>query len=462
MYKIFIAWRFLWSRLVSYIGAGLLAFAVMLFIIVMAVMEGMGEFLRENISKSDAHVQLLAPAGPGLDGWEALMERISRAEHVTGVTPFVRGLGEAEATSYSFKCLVRGVDLDLEWKYGGLGPYLSGEMNFAPRAVGEFPRAIVGARIADQMEILEGDRIRLSVQKAGDPDATGRMMFEIGGEFKTDSIWFDNSLLISLEDAQRLLGTGDLVTGLGVWIDDYRLAHKVKRSIQLSLVDLDPEEETFFRCLSSERASIETLAERAGVGLAKAGELISRLVLDGAAREVRTRSGHYYVEHTEPQVKTWAEQHPDLFRGVAHEATIMRIILFIVIGFVGLLVLCLLWILVEQKVRDIGILVALGAGRWGVVSIFVIDGLLIGLAGTAAGLVFGTLIAWNVDWLADFFGLKVFPPDTFYGAESLPSVIRARDLILVATVAIACSVVASILPAFRAATADPIESLRHE
>ncbi len=96
------------------------------------------------------------------------------------------------------------------------------------------------------------------------------------------------------------------------------------------------------------------------------------------------------------------------------------------------------------------------------VSIFVIDGLLIGLTGTSVGLVFGTLVAWKVDWLADFFGLKVFPPETFYGAESLPSVIRARDLGLVATVAIACSVLASILPAFRAAAADPIESLRHE
>ncbi|MHC4505226.1 MAG: hypothetical protein ACYTFI_18130 [Planctomycetota bacterium] len=78
------------------------------------------------------------------------------------------------------------------------------------------------------------------------------------------------------------------------------------------------------------------------------------------------------------------------------------------------------------------------------------------------GLVLGTLVAWKVDALARFFGLKVFPPEMFYGATELPSAIRVWDLVLVAAVAMACAVLASIPPAFRAAAADPIESLRHE
>jgi ABC-type lipoprotein release transport system permease subunit len=533
MYKLFIAWRFLWARLVSYVGTGLLALAVMLFVIVMAVMEGMGDLLRENIRKTNAHVQIVAPAGPGLADWRELMERMSAFDHVKGVTPSLEGYGQAAGERYSFKCGVRGIDIDIERRVGlGLGPYLSSpplpaDFDFRSKDGSNLPLALVGHRIAGSMEIRKDELVTLSVIQLGPSDKPGRMGFVIGDEFKTDSMWLDHHILVSLKDAQRIFGSEDRVTILGVWLDDHRMAHEVKRKIQLSFLNLDPEEEHMFRCMSPEPLSVgelarrakvdalrakeliarlrlkggarevgsrpasflnldpeeehmfrclsseplpaEALARRAKVELPKARELIARLKLKGAAREVGHLPGHYvahteprYVEYTEPQVKTWADQHPDLFRGVAHEGTIMRIILVIVIGFVAVLVWCFLWVLVEQKVRDIGILVALGGRRWGVVSIFVLDGLLIGLVGTAVGLVLGTLVAWKVDALAGFFGLEVFPPEMFYGATELPSAVRGWDLVLVAAVAMTCAVLASIPPAFRAAAADPIKSLRHE
>jgi len=460
MYRLLLAWRFLWSRLVSYVGAGLLALAVMLFVVVMAVMEGMGETLRENIRKSNAHVEILAPAGPGIADWRALAARIGRLEHVRGVTPFVTGAAQIESQRYRFPGLVRGVDLELERAVSGLGPYLPKEQSFRAGPGSRLPGAIVGYRIAEQMEIEKGELIRLSVQQAGDADRTGRAAFEVTGEFKTESLWFDRNILISLEDAQRLFDTGDRVTGLGVWLDDYRNAHEVKRAIQLSLLDLDAEEAELFALLSSEPQSLEALAARKGITAARARELLARLELKGAAREVGRRPGHY-VESTEPQVKSWAEQQPDVFRAVAHESAIMRLILLIVIGFVAVLVLCLLWVLVEQKVRDIGILSALGARTSGVVSIFVLDGLLVGLTGTVLGLAAGVLVAVNVDPIARALRLDVFPESQFYVGE-IPYRLLPSDLVLVAAVAISCSVLASILPAFRAATADPIESLRHE
>ncbi len=467
MYRLLVAWRFLWTRLVSYIGTTLLALAVVLFIVVMAVMEGMGEVLREQIRKSNAHVEILAPAGPGIAEWRDLAERVASMEHVTGVTPFVTGVGQAESSLYRFQCLVRGVDLERERAVGGLGPYLK-DGTFAPsdERSKTVTGVIVGHRIASRMEINTDKRelLRLSVQRP-DGDSTGVAVFYISGKFKTDSIWFDNNLLISLDDAQKLFGTGDRVTGLGVWLDDFTLAYNVKRAIQHMLIEtsgyiLSDDEKAFFESLSLEPQNPAEIANRAGLGELEARKLLASLIEKGAAREVGHMEGHY-VESTEPQVKTWAEQQPDIFRAVAQESLIMRVILVIVIVFVAVLVLCLLWVMVEQKVRDIGIMVAIGARAAGVVSIFVLDGLFIGLVGTTLGVALGVTIATYVDPIAKTLGLDIFPESQFYIGE-VPSTIAFADLALVSVVAISCSVLASILPAVRAAAADPIESLRHE
>ena len=310
------------------------------------------------------------------------------------------------------------------------------------------------------MEIVEDERMRITVQQVGDPDMTGRAVFVVDGDFKTESFFLDNFVVITLGQAQRLFGTGERVTGLGVWLDDFRKAYEVKRKIQLSLLDLTGDEAAFFEYLRSEPQSEEELARRADVSVEEAKMMLRRLRVRGAARRIARLEGHW-VEYSEPQVKTWAEQRPELFRAVAQEAKIMKIILTIVIGFVAVLILCLLWVLVEQKVRDIGIFMALGARPWGVVSIFVLDGFFIGLMGTGLGLGLGTLAATYVDPIADFFRLDVFPEEQFF-VEGIPSRVLPSDLILVSVVAIVASVVASVLPALRAATADPIESLRHE
>jgi ABC-type lipoprotein release transport system permease subunit len=461
MYRLLVAWRFLWTRLVSYIATILLAFAVILFIVVMAVMEGMGEVLRDQIRKSNAHVEILAPAGPGIEGWrEFAAEYVTGLAHVEGVTPFVHGVGRAASSRYVFECGVRGVDLELERRLGSFGPFLADDASLKPKEGSRLPRALVGYRIADKMEIVHDERVRITVQQATDPDMTGRAIFVVEGTFKTESFILDNFVVVTLEQAQRLFGTGDRVTGLGVWLDDFHRAYEVKRTIQRSLLDLDDDDWAFFRLLASEAQSEEELARRWGGGPEETRTMLIRLRIMGAAREIASRPGHW-VESSEPQVKTWAEQRPELFRAVSQEAKIMKVILSIVIAFVAVLILCLLWVLVEQKVRDIGIFMALGARPWGVVSVFVLDGLFIGLVGTAIGLGLGTLAAAYVDEIASFFRLDVFPEEQFF-VEGIPSRILVSDLVLVSVVAIVASVLASVLPALKAAVADPIESLRHE
>lgn len=463
MYKLKIAWRFLWSRLVSYVSTGLLAMAVALFVVVMAVMVGVGEELEKSVRRNNADVELLAPAGPGIAQWRELIESIERMEHVEGVTPFVSGAGQAESPRYRFPCLLRGVDLARERSFGGLGPYLDPDVDLersGPEGRAVYPGVLIGGRIAERMEIERGDLMRLTVHRADDPDQSGSMYVKAVGEFKTGSIWIDNSMIMKLEEAQKLFGTGGRLTGLGVWLDDYRNAFAVKKEIQLSLLELDEEEAAFFRHLSSEPQSVEELARISSLPEEETRELLDRLELKRAAREVGRRPGHY-VEATEPQVKAWAEQHPDLAKGAANQAIIMRVIMFLIILFVAVLCTCLLWVMVEQKVRDIGILVALGARRAGAVSIFVLDGVLIGLVGTAIGLLAGVVIASNVDALAGWLGLNMFFEKVFF-VSNIPQRITLGDLVLVSVVAMSASTLAGVFPALRAARSDPAESLRHE
>jgi lipoprotein-releasing system permease protein len=235
--------------------------------------------------------------------------------------------------------------------------------------------------------------------------------------------------------------------------------------IETSGYILSDDEKRFFENLSIEPQTPAQIAERAGLGEHETRKLLGSLLEKGAAREVGHMEGHY-VESTEPQVKTWAEQQPDAFRAVAWEAGIMRIILSLVIVFVTVLIFCLLWIMVDVKVPDIGILVALGARTTGVVGIFIFDGLIVGLVGATVGLGLGVGIAWKIDWAAallSWLGLNVFPEKMFYGtADKLPCKVELVDVVIVVAVAIVCSVVASIPPALKAAVQDPIESLRHE
>jgi len=166
-------------------------------------------------------------------------------------------------------------------------------------------------------------------------------------------------------------------------------------------------------------------------------------------------------------VNAWREK-PALFnllRAVDVERYIQVIIMSLMVVIAGFGIMAILWLMVREKTRDIGILMSLGATRDGIVRIFLLNGLLIGLVGAALGLAAGWTISVNLNLIEDkvfeWTGWRAFPPDIYY-LDGLPHAENPVHFISMALAAAAVSLAAALLPAIKASLLDPIEALRYE
>ncbi len=164
-------------------------------------------------------------------------------------------------------------------------------------------------------------------------------------------------------------------------------------------------------------------------------------------------------------VETWEQQQGPLLQAVAIEAAILNVLLFLIIAVAGFGILAIFYMIVVEKTRDIGILKALGASSRGVMSIFLCYGLTLGIVGSGAGVLLGLLIVRYIDQVEAFvswcLGHKVFD-ETIYYFHQVPTKVNPSTVIWVALGAVLIAVVASILPARRAASLDPVRALRYE
>ncbi|MHB8898688.1 MAG: ABC transporter permease [Thermoguttaceae bacterium] len=164
-------------------------------------------------------------------------------------------------------------------------------------------------------------------------------------------------------------------------------------------------------------------------------------------------------------VSTWQDKQSALLAAVHMETAILNVLLFLIIAVAGFGILAIFFMIVVEKTRDIGILKSLGASGWGVMGIFLSYGLALGLLGSGVGMVLGLLIVGNVNWIADklgqLTGRPVFDPEIYYFYK-IPAIVDPLTVAWVVLGAVGIAVLASVMPAIRAARLHPVEALRYE
>ena len=164
-------------------------------------------------------------------------------------------------------------------------------------------------------------------------------------------------------------------------------------------------------------------------------------------------------------VSTWRDKQGALLAAVHMETAILNVLLFLIIAVAGFGILAIFFMIVVEKTRDIGILKSLGASGWGVMGIFLSYGLSLGVLGSGVGLVMGISFVHYINQIADLIGRitgqPVFDPEIYYFYK-IPAIIDPFTVGWIVAGAVAIAVLASVLPACRAARLHPVEALRYE
>jgi lipoprotein-releasing system permease protein len=201
-------------------------------------------------------------------------------------------------------------------------------------------------------------------------------------------------------------------------------------------------------------------------GLASASAIQIKLRPGADLNQARDKLAARFPPDQHPVVvQTWQDTQRPLLSAVELEVTILNILLFLIIAVAGFGILATFFMIVVEKTRDIGILKSLGAPSRGVGCIFLSYGLSLGAVGTGVGVLGGLLIVHYINGIAALVqrvtGREIFDPTIYYFSE-IPTIVRAETILWIGVGAIAIAVLASVLPALRAARLHPVEALRYE
>lgn len=383
-------------------------------IVVLSVMAGFEDDLKQKILGTNSHVIVLRYGSNGVAEWQALRQEILDFDGVAAATPFVYREAMLTTEQSASGVVLKGIDpasvgtvTDLvNGMKVGVGGVLDTpeERQEAVDALtqSEGPAGILlGEELAGSMQVIVGDKVTV-VSPLGEIGPMGTRIpkfkqFRVVGIFHTGMFEYDSKFsYVSLESAQDFFGMGPTVTGIEVKVDDIYAAREIGNGIE-------------------------------------------------------ARLGYPYWS------RDWMEMNKNLFSALRLEKIVMGIILTMIIGVAALNIISTLIMLVIEKGKEISILKAMGASEMQIMKVFMIEGIVIGFTGTTLGSVMGL----GLCLLLKEFDLIRLDPDVYY-LESLPVQLSATMFVVVALVAMTISFVATLYPSWRASRLDPVEGLRYE
>lgn len=382
-----------------------IALGVATLIAVLSVMNGFERDLQRRILDVVSHATIEGEEGR-LQNWREVASRTSGQPGVVAVAPFVEGRGMLVAGERSAAVELRAVIPEEERKVSALERHLTGR-GLDELAPGNW-RILLGRGLAEKLGVAAGDSVQVVIAQGNVTPAgvAPRMRrFTVAGFIDAGMYEFDQGLaVLHLDDARRLYRLGDAVTGLRYSFDDPAMAGRRVRELAESLI------------------------------------------------------GSYYISD-------WSRRHGNFFRSIQVTKSIMFVVLLLVVAVAAFNIISTLVMVVKEKRADIAILRTQGGTPRDMLTIFMTQGSIIGIVGTAAGVALGLLIAANVTaivtGLEHLTGITLVDPRVYFISE-LPAEVRSGDVFLVAGMALALCVLATIYPAWRAARTQPAEALRHE
>jgi lipoprotein-releasing system permease protein len=389
--------------LISVLG---LMLGVATLVVVLSVMNGFERELRSRILSVTSHAMLIGRHGP-MEDWQGVQAAAQKEPGVVAAAPYIEEQALLANNKRVKGVVVRGVLPEEEAKATGIGQHLAAG-KLTDLAAGRY-NIILGASLAKELRVGVGDNI-IVIAPQGTATPSGlvpRMRrFHIAGLFQSGMFEYDNTLaLIHMDDASKLYKLGGGVTGV--------------------------------------RLALENPMRSASI-----------------LRDIATRLGPERFFLTD-----WTRSHINFFRAIQTTKSMMFIILLMIVAVAAFNIVSTLVMIVKEKQSDIAILRTLGVGPANVLAMFTVQGVLIGLAGTAGGAALGVLVSHNIQSIISsierLFGVHFMDASVYYMSE-LPAYVETMDVVRICVVAFALCALATLYPAWRASRTAPAEALRHD
>ncbi len=381
-----------------------IALGVTALITTLAVMSGFQKEIRDRMLGMAAHATVSGYGQP-LQDWRHAVRVALADPRVAGAAPYIEKEALISGASNQ-PAMLRGVDPAREGTVSVL-PAKMVQGSLAQLTPGSF-NIVLGKELALWLGVSVGDDVIVTLADFRSTPVGGvqtMKRFRVSGIFEAGYNEFDKGLaVVNLNDLQRVLRMGEGVTGVRLRLHDMDQAFDVARALALKL------------------------------------------------------KGPY-------RVSDWTQDNANLFRALKMEKTVMGILLSLIVAMGAFNLVSSQVMLVTDKQADIAILRTLGLTPGQVMRVFMVQGSLIGIIGTVAGVIGGILLTFNLNRILQaieaLFGVQLLPEDVYY-ITGLPTDMQTQDVIIIVLVALAMAFIATLYPAWRAARMAPAEALRYE